>query len=351
MADILFRPATGGRAEQLAALRALLAALRPPCAAGGSVGIKAHWGERKNRSFLPPDYVREIVAWVASWGGQPFVFDTTVLYSGGRRTGASTLATAAEHGFTPEFLGCPVLVGDGMDGQDVVDLPGFRHFETVQVAGLVKRTDGFVIFSHFKGHLVASFGGAVKNLSMGFASRAQKQRMHAHARPQLKADRCNRCGLCARVCPSGAARQAAAEARPTFDLSRCIGCAQCIGLCPEIALRIDWGMGPLEFQERLVETAAAVWREIGERSVLVNALVAITAECDCMPGKNPRIAPDVGFLGGYEPVALDAASLDRIGTAPFDAAHPDIPWSRQLSFAEELGFSGAVPAAPTTGAP
>jgi len=337
---IVFRPATGGLDTQLVALRSLLAELRPPCPSGAKVGIKAHWGEMGNRSFLPAELAREIVCWVSSWGGDPFVFDTTVLYSGGRRTGAASLQTAARHGYSPELLGCPVVVGDGLDGRDVVDIPaGTRHFASVQVAGLIERTDGFVVFSHFKGHLVACFGGAIKNLSMGFASRAQKQRMHAHASPQLKRERCSRCGICVQVCPTGAAFQPRPDALPTYDLERCIGCAQCIALCPEVALRIQWGIDPQEFQERLVETAAAVWRQIGQRTVLVNALVGIHAECDCMPGKNPRIAPEVGFTGGYHPVQLDEDALRRIGSAPFEKAHPGLPWQRQLAHAAEIGFT------------
>ena len=76
-------------------LRSLLSTLSPPCGTG-DVGIKVHWGERGNRSFLSPVYVREIVRWLQKAGGRPFVFDTTVLYSGGRREGADTLKTAEE---------------------------------------------------------------------------------------------------------------------------------------------------------------------------------------------------------------------------------------------------------------
>ena len=135
----------------------------------------------------------------------------TVLYSGGRRTAADSLKTAAEHGFTEDYLGCPILIGDGADGRDVLEIPaGFRHFPAVQVASVIHKAEGFVIFSHFKGHLESSFGGAIKNLSMGFASRAQKQRMHADAHPVLNPSRCTRCGLCVEVCPAGAARMSPA---------------------------------------------------------------------------------------------------------------------------------------------
>ncbi|MEK7827439.1 MAG: DUF362 domain-containing protein, partial [Thermodesulfobacteriota bacterium] len=109
MADILHIP--GNSAESL---RGLLQDLSPPFTVGESVGIKIHWGERGNEGFLHPRYAREIVRWLTELGVRPFVFDTTVLYSGGRRSGEESLKTAAEHGFTEEYLGCPVRIGDGM---------------------------------------------------------------------------------------------------------------------------------------------------------------------------------------------------------------------------------------------
>jgi uncharacterized Fe-S center protein len=320
-------------------LRRLLDGIMKPFTAGDTVGIKIHWGEKGNEGFLSPLYTREIVRWLLEAGIKPFVFDTTVLYSGGRRTAADSLKTAAEHGFTEAYLGCPVLIGDGMDGRDVLEITsGYRHFSTVQVAGIIRKADGFVIFSHFKGHIESAFGGAIKNISMGFASRAQKQRMHADAHPRLIKGKCTRCGLCAEVCPTGAA-VLPPEAEPTYDLKICIGCSQCIALCPQMALKIIWGRDVKIFQERLVETAAALWKEIGGRSLVINALLNITAECDCLEGKHPVIAMDYGFISGNHPLTVDEASLRQIGAEPFDRAHPGLPWPRQFEFAREIGFT------------
>ncbi len=330
------RKVRGGTVETL---RRLLDGIGNPFAAGDSVGVKIHWGERGNHGYLHPRYTREIVRWLDECGARPFVFDTTVLYSGGRRTAADSLRTAAEHGFTEDYLGCPILIGDGSDGRDVTDLScGYRHFTSVQVAGIVRKTDGYVIFSHFKGHIESSFGGAIKNISMGLASRAQKQRMHADAHPVLSAKRCTRCGLCAEVCPTGAALLPP-EGLPTYDLAACVGCSQCIALCPEVALKIIWDTDMTDFQERLVETAAALWQVIGEKTVIINALLNITTECDCLPGNHPKIADDYGFIGGRHPLAVDEASLGVIGAEPFDRAHPGLPWARQFAYAREIGFT------------
>lgn len=324
--------------SSIESLATLLQGFSTPFHAGQKVGIKIHWGERGNRGFLHPGYTREIVTWLRGAGVRPFVFDTTVLYSGGRRTGADTLKTATEHGFTEDYLGCPVVVGDGMDGRHIVELEGkHRHFSSVQAAAVIQEADGFVIFSHFKGHMESSFGGAIKNISMGMASRAQKQRMHADAHPVLNPKKCNRCGLCCEVCPVGAATLPD-EGGPLYSLKDCIGCSQCIALCPQTALKIFWDTDIKAFQERLVETAAAIWKEIGSNTVVINALLQIVAECDCMPGSHPVIAADSGFIAGRHPVAVDEASIRLVGEEPFDRAHAHIPWRRQFSYAREIGF-------------
>jgi uncharacterized protein len=331
-ADVLHTP--GNSAESL---RGMLHDFPVPFSAGKKVGIKLHWGERGNKNFLHPDYAREVVRWLQASGIRPFVFDTTVLYSGGRRTGADSLKTAAEHGYTEDYLGCPIRIGDGMDGRGVIDLPGYRHFSSIQAGSIIRKADGFVIFSHFKGHMESSFGGAIKNIAMGIGSRAQKQRMHADAHPSLNPKKCNRCGLCVEVCPTGAAILLAGR-NPIYDLRACIGCSQCIALCPQAALKIYWDTDIRLFQERLVETAAAIWREIGSKTVIINALLRVVAECDCMPGNHPVIAPDSGFLVGSHPVTADEASIRLIGAKAFESAHKNIPWKRQFTYAREIGF-------------
>jgi len=324
--------------NSLESLRRLLRGLSTPFVASESVGIKLHWGERGNKKFLHPRYAREIVRWLRKAGIRPFVFDTTVLYSGGRRNGADSLKTAMEHGFTEEYLGCPVLIGDGMDGREIIELAGgYRHFPSIQAAAILRKADGFVVFSHFKGHLASCFGGAIKNISMGMASRAQKQRMHADAHPVLNPARCNRCGLCAEVCPTGAAALPR-NGNPIYDLKTCTGCSQCIALCPKTALKIFWDTDITVFQEKLVETAAAIWRLIGPKTVIVNALIRIVTECDCLPGNHPAIAEDCGFIAGTHPVSVDEASIRRIGAEPLERAHARIPWKRQFTYAREIGF-------------
>ena len=338
MADLFREILRGKEKPYTESLRKILGQFQSPFIAGDSVGIKLHWGERGNKSYLPPDYAKEIAGWLIAQGAKPFVFDTTVLYSGSRRTAEDSLQTAVAHGYSADFLGCPVIIGDGMDARDVVSLPaGYKHFSTVQVGSVFDKTQGFVIFSHFKGHMVSLFGGAIKNISMGFASRAQKQRMHADYNPMLNRKKCTRCGICVNICPTKAATISESD-YPDYDLEKCIGCAQCIALCPELALKIFWNSDRNIFQEKLVETAAAVWQKIQGKTIVINALLNITEECDCMAGKNSIISPDYGFIGGYHPMEVDAESLQMIGADILEKAHPGLPWQRQFEYAREIGF-------------
>ncbi len=335
---IIFRESTLSEASQIDALRGVLSEMSLPLSAGSSVGIKLHWGEIGNKNFLPPVYAREVVNWLKAKKLKPFIFDNTVLYSGGRRDGKQALITAATHNYKEDYLGCPVRIGDGLDGKHVVDIPvSYKHFKEVQIGKIINEADGFLILSHFKGHMETGFGAAIKNLSMGFASRAQKQRMHADAKPSLNKKKCIMCGECVRVCPTGAASMAENE-YPMYNLDTCIGCAQCIAMCPEVALKIIWETDIKVFQEKLVETAAAVWKIIGKKTVLITALLNIVKDCDCLPGNHRTIAQDKGFIGAYHPVTADEAAIKIVGETVINDAHPEIPWKRQFTYAREIGF-------------
>jgi uncharacterized Fe-S center protein len=101
---------------------------------------------------------------------------------------------------------------------------------------------------------------------------------------------------------------------------------------------VVWETDSRVFQEKLVETAAAIWRLIAAKSLVVNLLLNITSDCDCMSGRHALLAPDKGVVGGYHPLLVDRESLDRIGENLFDRAHPQVPWRHQFAYAREIGF-------------
>jgi uncharacterized protein (DUF362 family) len=112
-----------------------------------------------------------VVDLVRAEGGRPFLTDTATLYSGSRSNVVDHIATAIAHGFDYAVVGAPVIIADGLRSGDVVEVRvRGRHFKKVKIAGDIARADSMVVVSHFKGHMLAGFGGAIKNLAMGMRS-------------------------------------------------------------------------------------------------------------------------------------------------------------------------------------
>jgi len=352
---VYYIPQDGGHAGMAEKLRSFLADLDLPWVKSNSkIGVKVHWGEPGNITFLPSDYAKATVSTLIEKGATPFLFDTTTLYHGDRRDPVDNLWTAHRHGFGYNETGAPVLVGDGISGKDIVELPvpgNPTNQKSVKVASLVNYVDGIVTVSHFKGHMASGFGGAIKNIAMGMASRATKQVMHAEVIPELKQAKCTGCGVCVRICPENAI--AMFDEYPKVDRNKCVGCAECIAMCPEGAYRILWSTTPEKFLEKMVETATAVCDRLSGRMLHIEILANITPECDCMSRPMEPLTSDLGILVSADPVAIDAASCDIFnGAEPLENTQirknrgdyilqlfPSIPYRYQFEYAGSLGAS------------
>jgi len=315
--------------------------------------VKLHFGERGIDTFVSPVLVRAVVDRIREAGGRPFLTDTATLYSGSRSNAVDHLTTAVLHGFDYSVAGAPVIIADGLRSTHVVEVPvQGRHFSRVLVAGDIAAADSMIVISHYKGHNLTGFGGALKNLAMGCAPAAGKREMHLAKAMAAEAE-CQGCGTCIAVCPSGALSLTAGTM--AVDRDRCIGCGECMTVCPDGTLEFDWEVDLPPFIERMMEYALGAFQGKKRRIGFYNLLLSVTPDCDCVPWSDAPIVPDIGILASTDPVAIDAASLDLVnsgiglprtllrhghdrGGDKFRGIWPHTDGEQQLRYAEHLGM-------------
>lgn len=167
---------------------------------GKFVAIKMHFGELGNISYLRPNYAKAIVDLVKELGGKPFLTDCNTMYPGFRKNALEHLECAWENGFTPLTVGCPVIIADGLKGTDDVAVPveGGEYTKEALIGHAVMDADVFISLTHFKGHEMTGFGGAIKIIGMGCGSRAGKKDQHSAGKAIIDETRCRGCRRCER---------------------------------------------------------------------------------------------------------------------------------------------------------
>ncbi|GAB6036915.1 DUF362 domain-containing protein [Fundidesulfovibrio butyratiphilus] len=315
--------------------------------------VKVHFGELGNDTFISPVLVRAVVDKLVHYGAKPFLTDTATLYSGSRENAVDHMKTALAHGFGPETAGAPIVIADGLRGNCWKSINiGKKHFKTAKVALGIAEADALMVVSHFKGHEMAGFGGAIKNLAMGCAPPAGKRDQHS---PRFKVSdkRCVGCAACFKVCPQKAIT--IAEKKASIDREKCIGCGECLTVCQEKAIYMDWATEMAPFTERMVEYAFAAIKGRKNKVGFLTFLMNITPDCDCIPWSDAPIVPDIGMMASTDPVALDKACLDMVnaqaalvgtqlacnhapGEHKFKGLWTHTMGDLQLSYAEEIGL-------------
>ena len=149
--------------------------------------IKIHFGEPGNLAFLRPNYAKRVADVIKSLGGIPFLTDCNTLYPGRRKNALEHLDSAYENGYTPYSTGCQILIADGLKGSDDVEVPvpNGEYVQTAKIGRAIMDADIFISLSHFKGHELTGFGGAIKNIGMGCGSRRGKMEQHAAGKPNV----------------------------------------------------------------------------------------------------------------------------------------------------------------------
>lgn len=162
------------------------------------------------------------------------------------------------------------------------------------------------MLSHFKGHVLAGFGGAIKQLSMGCASKGGKLAQHANSIPKINRLKCRACKACANKCPQSAIT---VDKKAKIDKNKCVGCASCMATCQFSAITNSWFASLTKsFNERLAEYAYAAAK--GKNNIYISFAFNITKNCDCEGHPMKHIAKDIGIFASTDPVAIDQACLD-----------------------------------------
>lgn len=321
---------------------------------GMLTAIKVHFGEGGTTGFVSPLWLKPVVDFVRKSGARPFLTDTNTLYIGNRGEAVSHHLQAAAHGFDPGVLGAPVIIADGLKSgnERKISYQG-KVLNEFFLAGDIVDSDFLVNVSHFKGHELAGFGGALKNLAMGCATRQGKMRQHCGLGPRLELKHCQGCGLCVEVCAPGAIEPDGEKVR--LDLEKCVGCASCFLACRTGALQIDWKTDVHAFLERMTEYAGAVLSLKKGLCVHINYVFNVTPDCDCPGFSDAPVCPDIGVLASTDPVAIDQACLDLVdhsqplfpsklpahakpGDDKFGLIHPATKGRYCLDYATELGL-------------
>ena len=261
----------------------------------GKIGLKVHFGEDGNINFLNPELLKPLVEKT-----NPTFVETNVLYVGKRRYTDSHIALAKEHGFT--FA--PIDILDS-DGEIEFSCEGLKHYNKVKTGSHFNDYDNYIIYSHFKGHGSAGFGGAIKNVSMGFASPGGKMAMHATNIPAtVDPTSCVGCQRCVTQCPGNAIT--ITENGPVIDTEKCLGCAKCIAECslgifkPE-RKELEEGV----FLERLVEYAKVLSEK--KPMVYINVMDNISKTCDCSSKAPAPFMEKIGAVASNDIVAIEMA--------------------------------------------
>jgi len=321
--------------------------------------IKIHFGEPGNLSYLRPNYAKVVVDAVKELGGKVFLTDCNTLYVGRRKDALEHMDAAYENGFNPFATGCQIIIADGLKGTDetYVPVPNGEYIKEAKVGTALMDADIVITLSHFKGHELTGFGGAIKNIGMGGGSRAGKMEMHSDGKPQVVEKRCVGCGACRKICAHDA--PVITNKKAKIDLDKCVGCGRCIGACHFNAITPAWDASCDMVNKKMAEYAAAILQ--GRPHFHISLIVDVSPFCDCHAENDAAVVPNIGMAASFDPVALDEACADLVNAAPvlgrslledqmqqnpeeakkhdhFHNISPNTNWTVCLDHAEKIGL-------------
>lgn len=217
----------------------------------GKVAVKVHSGEVGNQNFLTPEFWQDIITLV---GGT--VTETNTAYEGERNTTEKHLKTLKKHGWS-KYFDTEILDSEGPDM--VLEIPDGKKIKKNFIGKNTAKYDSLLVLSHFKGHPMGGYGGALKQLSIGMASSYGKAYIHGAGEPDKK-----------------------------------------------------WSAEQNSFLESMADAAASVVRHFKGNAIYINVMKNMSVDCDCCSVAEDPCMKDIGMLISLDPVAIDQACLDLV---------------------------------------
>ena len=223
----------------------------------GNVAVKLHSGEMGNQNFLKPDFFKPIIDAVDGT-----VVECNTAYEGERDTTEKHLKTIEAHGWSRHFK-VDLLDAEGPDLE--LPIPGGRRIKKNLVGKNLTRYDSLLVLSHFKGHPMGGFGGALKQISIGIASSAGKAYIHGAGDPSK-----------------------------------------------------IWKADHDSFLESMADAASSIVERFKDKIIYINVMKNMSVDCDCCAVAEDPCMKDIGILISLDPVAIDQACLDLVYAATDD---------------------------------
>lgn len=217
----------------------------------GKVAVKLHSGEPGNQNFLKPEFWQPVVNVVHGT-----VVECNTAYDGGRNTTEKHRETMKKHGWSKHFT-VDIMDAEGPDAELLI--PNGKRIKKVQVGKNMLNYGSMLVLSHFKGHPMGGFGGALKQLSIGCASSYGKAYIHGAGEPEK-----------------------------------------------------IWTGDHDSFLESMADAAEAVVRHFNGNMVFINVMKNMSVDCDCCSVAEDPCMADIGILASLDPIAVDRACLDLV---------------------------------------
>lgn len=222
----------------------------------GKIAVKVHSGEEGNQNYLRPEFMKQIVEYVNGT-----IVECNTAYAGERNTTEKHLKTLENHGWN-KYFNVDLLDSEGPD--IVIPVKNGKHLKEDYLGKNIEKYDSMLVISHFKGHPMGGYGGALKQLSIGVASSAGKAWIHS-----------------------------AGTNKDQYSL---------------------WSKLPPQndFLESMAEAASAVVDYFKGNMAFINVMCNMSVDCDCCSKAEDPCMKDIGILSSIDPIAIDEACINLV---------------------------------------